>query len=325
MKNLTVSLIIMAILASSFSTISAQSWQQDKIKLLQQELTFAESDYERVEIRREIAELRSGLVDERNQRKFSRDQDFSTRLDYVRGVMVSNDERAAVGMAHMKVDKALYAFLQTDFMKEYKTLKLEAESLAATFKAQAAQMPPTDVAKVKRGYSKITEDFNRFIIEIKRDFLDRKKLKLIRTNKEMYANSLQYKLRDLKDGYSQDFERVVAEVTGSDMYAAVPIAAIFGLIQLAREFTEFIVRSNYEARRVKEEHLNQYLVEPYRFRNWFEIEMLEGDIYNQFDSSQDFETDMNGMEEDVEDSFENLEPFEYDVDAPSLSRKRKRN
>ena len=163
-------------------------------------------------------------------------------------------------------------------------------------------------------YTRIADEFNRFLVQIKRDFMDRKKLKVIKNSKELYANSLQYQLRELQDSYSQDFERVVAEVTGSDMYAAIPLASILGLIKLAKDFTEYLVRAHYEARRVKEEHLNQFLLEPYSFRSWFEIEMLEGDIYNNFDET-------NEMYSDQEESWEgDMDPFEDD--APSLSRKK---
>ncbi len=310
-------------------TAQGQTYEEDRISFLKTRLENTFDEDEAWNIRSEIDQLEQTILQKEQSRQANTEQNemnFERKLNYVRGVMVERDEQAVVGVAHVKLDKALYGFLQTDFMKEYKSLKIEAESLAATFKAQAARMDPAEVSQVKRAYTHIAEDFNRFIVEVKRDFLDRKKLKLIRTNKEMYANSLQYKLRELKDVYSQDFERVVADVTGSDMYAAVPLATIFGLIKLAKDFTEFIVRSNYEARRVKEEHLNQYLVEPYRFRSWFEIEMLEGDIYNNFGGeTENFNEFDPGDTQPEVDSFEDLDPFEYDVDAPSLSRKRKIN
>ncbi len=244
---------------------------------------------------------------------------FEEQLTHIRGIMVDRDEQAVIGQSQKEVDKALYGFLRTEFMLQYKDLKIEAESLAATFKAQANRIPPQDVARVKIAYTRIADQFNRLLVDIKRDFMDRKKMKLIRTNKEVYANSLQYRLRELQDGYSQDFERVAAEVTGSDMYAAVPLAAIFGLIKLAKDFTEFIIRSNYEARRVKEEHLNQYLLEPYRFRSWFEIEMLEGDIYNSMDTEYN---DPLQQQEGDDENWEEMDPFDMEIDAPSLSRKR---
>lgn len=245
---------------------------------------------------------------------------FENNLNYVRGVMTerNSQQQAIVAKQFNQLDKTLHGFLQTEFMLKFRELKIEAESLASTFKAQANQIPPEDVAKVKLAYIKIADQFNLQLTEIRRDFLDKKKMKMIRFNKEVYANSLQYRLRELKDIYSHDFERVVAEITGSDEYSAIPLAAILSLIKLAQDFTEYLINANYEARRVKEEHLNQYLVEPYRFRDWVEIEMIEGDIYNNFN-------DQNNMNSDYlqDDLIEEETPFEEE-EPVSLKPKTKK-
>lgn len=247
---------------------------------------------------------------------------FETNLNYVRGVMTerSNQQQAIVARQYNQLDKTLHGFLQTEFMLKFRELKIEAEALASTFKAQANHIPPQDVAKVKRAYIKIADEFNRQLVEIKRDFLDRKKMKMIRFNKDVYANSLQYRLRELQDLYAHDFELVVAEITGSDEYSAIPLAAILSLIRLAQDFTEYLINANYEARRVKEEHLNQFLIEPYRFRDWVEIEMIEGDIYNNFN------TDYNNSEpynpEVTQEVTEEMTPFVED-EPVSLPAKQK--
>lgn len=149
---------------------------------------------------------------------------------------------------------------------------------------------------------------------------------MIRFNKDVYANSLQYRLRELKDLYSHDFELVVAEVTGSDEYSAIPLAAILSLIRLAQDFTEYLINANYEARRVKEEHLNQYLIEPYRFRDWIEIEMIEGDIYNNFDNNYNSMDQYSPEMETTEESLDEITPFEEDepVSLPAKSRTKRK-
>ena len=254
---------------------------------------------------------------------------FETNLNYVRGVMTerSNQQQAIVAKQFNKLDKTLHGFLQTDFMLKFRELKIEAEALASTFKAQANRIKPQEVARVKRAYIKIADEFNRQLVEIKRDFLDRKKMKMIRFNKDVYANSLQYRLRELKDLYSHDFELVVAEVTGSDEYSAIPLAAILSLIRLAQDFTEYLINANYEARRVKEEHLNQYLIEPYRFRDWIEIEMIEGDIYNNFDNNYNSMDQYSPEMETTEESLDEITPFEEDepVSLPAKSRTKRKN
>ncbi len=220
---------------------------------------------------------------------------FDNNLQYVRGVMVERDERAIAAASHQILDKTLHQFLQTEFMLRFRELRLEAESLAATFKALSYNLPPREVARVRKAYTEIADAFNLQLVEIKRDFLDRKKMKMIRFNQEMYSNSLQYRLRELKDLFAHDFERVIAEVTGSEVYAAIPLAAILSMVKLAQDFTEYLINASYEARRVKEEHLNLHLLEPFRFRSWVEIEMIEGNMYfnanernDQFDYQEEY-------------------------------------
>lgn len=303
----------------------------DRIELLKQnfanpdEYPFTQAEYlqdlqiltsERDQLQITAVDQKRITIDQKRNDQLNIEQDFETRLNYVRGIMVDRNEQTMAGLAQVKVDKALHGFLQTDFMRQYRDLKVEAESLAATFKALGMKLKPSEVARVRKAYTEVADEFNRFLVDIKRDFMDRKKLKMIRTNKEMYANSLQYKLRELQDMYAQDFEAVAVEVSGSDVYA-LPLTAILGLIKLAADFADFIVRSNLEARRVKEDHLNQFLLQPYSFRSWFEIETIEGNLYPEEDMyPQDFAED--------QDSLEDMDPFMDDV-APSLPRKKRPN
>ena len=242
---------------------------------------------------------------------------FEQNLDYVRGVLAERQTSTIMAMQHNKLDKTLDGFLKTEFMEEFRSLRLEAESLASTFKARSSRMPPEDVVKVKKAYDVITIKFNRQLEDIKRDFLDRKRMRAIRDNKDLYSNSLQYKLRELQDAYANDFQKVVVEVTGTDKYSAFPLAAIVSLIKLAVDVGEYIINANYEAKRLKEDHLNQFFIEPNRFRPWNELDHIEGDIYAE-QEEQEFNFD-----EEPEDSWQDMEPFE-DEELDSASPKRKK-
>jgi hypothetical protein len=274
----------------SASILHAQSTLEEQLQLIEEELEFTSEP----EFRRRLLQEKEALVNEIYARDNTRDLErrdmemmrFETQLNYYRGVFSENDERTIVALEHKKLDRVLHGFLQTEFMSKFRELKIEAESLAATFKARAMTMPPQDVARVKKAYIKVADQFNLQLLEIKRDFLDRKKMKLIQHDQSMYAQSLQYRMRALKEMYANDFEIVVAEVTGTDAYSAIPIATILSLVKLAKDFAEYLINAHYEAKRVKEEHLNMYLIEPYRFRDWMEIETLEGDIYSGQDVNQ---------------------------------------
>ncbi|MEL7124050.1 MAG: hypothetical protein AAFO07_31720, partial [Bacteroidota bacterium] len=208
---------------------------------------------------------------------------------------------------------ALTGFLETEFMEKYKKMKLEAETLVATFKAHSSSLTPAEVSRVRKAYAQVAEDFNLLLFEIKNDFMDKKKLKTIRNHPDMYSNSLQYRLSELKDDYSRNFEVVVAETTGSDMYSAAPLAAIFGMIKLAVDFTNYLANANFEARRVKEEHLQMYFIEPYSFSNWDDIMVSEGDIYNHAMENQDEFPQANN---------EDINPFEEEVNSAKPKKKK---
>ena len=325
-QTTTIALLLLLHLVSS--RLCAQNTQldliNDRIDLLKQnfsdpdEYPFTQAEYlqDLQMLESERDQLKFTTDDQKRTNQINIEQDFETRLNYVRGIMVDRSEQTMAGLAQVKVDKALHGFLETDFMRQYRDLKIEAESLAATFKALGMKLQPAEVARVRKAYTGVADEFNRFLVDIKRDFMDRKKLKMIRDNRDMYANSLQYKLRELQDMYAQDFEAVAVEVSGSDVYA-LPLTAILGLIKLAADFADFIVRSNLEARRVKEDHLNQFLLQPYSFRSWFEIETIEGNIYPEQDMyNPDFAEE--------QDSLEDMDPFMDDV-APSLPRKKSPN
>ena len=147
-------------------------------------------------------------------------------------------------------------------------------------------------------------------------------MKTIKDNPEMYSNSLQYRLSELKDSYSQNFEKAVAEVTGTDAYSAIPLVAIFGLIKLAVDLGNYIAMVNYEAKRVKEEHLQMYFIEPYRFRNWEEIEIGAGNIYNQALNDGYLDNGQNGLDTLSKDT--EMNPF-YDEEINSAKPVRKKN
>ncbi len=238
--------------------------------------------------------------------------EFTERLNKVRGIMIQEDERVATAKSYKKIDQGLQAFLETAFIKKLKDFKIEAESLTSTFKATQQSFKPKQVAMVKKAYLQFADKYNLQLDEIKRDFLDNKKLKFIRKYPDMYAASLELKLRDLSDEYSQNLEKTVADLTGSDEYAAFPILAVLTIVKFGVDFTNHLARVRFSNRKVKEEHLNQYFIQPYKIRSWDEIQGMGGDVYNQMggmDTPFPSEPGLNGNMENEEPVYE-MNPFE---------------
>ncbi len=205
--------------------------------------------------------------------------DFYQTLQEVRGELAVEtlDPQTMALQAQNTTNKALRGFLRTPFMASFNDLKLEAESLAGTFKTLSSEYSPQQVAQVRKSYQKIAVSFNMLLEDIRDDFMNRKKMKVIKVDPEMYSMSLQHKLRELKDQYSQDFEKTVADVTDSEVFAAAPIAAIVALIKLSVDLGSFFANSGLQAKQAKREELDRYLMEPYRLRGWDDIP--EGSYY----------------------------------------------
>ncbi|MDX1938931.1 MAG: hypothetical protein SFU99_00175 [Saprospiraceae bacterium] len=236
---------------------------------------------------------------------------FGEDIVRVRDILQAQDQDATVAISHKKVDKALKGFLETEFMTKYKDLKLEAESLVGAFKVHSRDLHPSDVLRVQKAYARIADKFNMFLVELKDEFMDKKTLKYIQEQPEMYSNAKLYKLNELKDEYSQDFQLVVAEVTGSELYSAVPVVVIIELIRLAVDLSNYIVKLNFESRRVKEEELREFFLIPYSFRNWDDILEGQGDIYR-------VQGNQNGQQEEPN-------PFEEETNSAKPKPKKKNN
>ncbi|MCB0632252.1 MAG: hypothetical protein R2824_15585 [Saprospiraceae bacterium] len=255
-------------------------------------------------------------------------QEFDNNLQEARDYLQNQDDLARQARTHKKIDEGLQGFLETDFIQKFKELRLEMESLAASFKAYTENLRPEQVIKVKKAYFRVSDNCNKLLQDIKRDFLDRKKLKHIRDYPEMYSASLELRLRDLQEDYSQNFEKTIADITGTDSYSATPLMAIFGIIKFTIDFTNYLSRVRFENNKLKEEHLEMYFIEPFRFRTWEEIEAISANIYgedpntDQGDNGQSsYDSEPQHIEEAQSDSTRVINPFEDEVE--SLSPKNK--
>lgn len=261
-------------------------------------------------------------------------EEFDNNLREARDYLQNQDDMARQARTHKKIDEGLQGFLETAFIQKFKELRLEMESLAASFKAYSENLRPEQVIKVKKAYFRVSDNCNKLLFDIKRDFLDRKKLKHIRQYPEMYSASLELRLRDLQEDYSQNFEKTIADITGTDSYSATPLMAIFGIIKFTVDFTNYLSRVRFENNKMKEEHLEMYFIEPFRFRTWEEIEAISANIYGDDansggmdDGQDDYYAPDNyepepPIEESQSDSTRVINPFEDEVE--SLSPKKKK-
>ncbi|MEZ5039317.1 MAG: hypothetical protein R2828_05480 [Saprospiraceae bacterium] len=229
--------------------------------------------------------------EEEQKEKVSFDEAFKE----IKTIMFLTDKQDAINRRQAKLDKVLIGFLETDFMKKFKEMRLESESLMATFKTYQDELSPSDVSRVKKAYSMMADKFNLQLNAIKLDFLDKKILSTIKNNPKMYSDALKNNLRELKEEYAQTVERAVYDVTGSDTYSLGPLMAIMDIINFSVQFANYLSQISYDARKVKEEHLDKYFIEPFSFKPWDKIEASQGNIQK--------------VREDEEEASVGLDPF----------------
>ena len=252
--------------------------------------------------------------------------DFNQTMQLTKNMISQRDNQALRARHSRKISESLEGFLQTEFIKKLKDFKLEVETLTSTFKSKQQSFTPDEILKVKKAYAKFADKYNFQLREIKNDFMDRKKVKMIRKFPDMYGNTLELKLRELSEEYAQTLEKAVAEVTGSDEYSAIPIMAIMGIIQLGMDFSNFLATRQYDVRKIKEEHLNRYFIQEFKLKSWNNIQTVSGgggyDNYNNEDNYQPSDNGMNNLDMDTpyssgkKDNIEEIDPFEKQTPKP---------
>lgn len=194
----------------------------------------------------------------------------------------------AYAQPNKKVGPALSKFLNTEFMVKYRDLRISAESAALNVQSNQGGLQPSEVYRLRSAYDQTASRANQLLENIKQDFLNAKKLKSIAEFPEMYSDGLRYKLQELADFYSANFQQALADasVSKEDVDGSAILLLVVELIGLTKGLTNYFAEIKREARQYTEAHLQENLVQPYRWRYWDE---LSGSVspYEKFEKGSD--------------------------------------
>lgn len=195
---------------------------------------------------------------------------------------------AAFAQPNKKVGPALTKFLNTEFMVKYRDLRIEAESAAIGAQSRKDQMKSSDVFRLRTAYDQTATRANQMLEGIKQDFLNGKKLKSIAEFPDMYSDGLRYKLQDLADFYAANFQQALADasVEKEQVDGSAVLLLVVELIGLTKGLTNYFADIKREARQYTEAHLQENLVQPYRWRYWDEL-AGSASPYEKFDKSSE--------------------------------------
>lgn len=198
-----------------------------------------------------------------------------------------------------KISPGLTNFKQSEFMVKFADLRIEAENMVTTINERQDEFDQESISKLRTYYDQTADRANNIMDGIKNDFLDKKKLKMIVEFPDMYSEGLRYKLTELSDFYSNNFQQTLADaqVIEEDGSALLLIIEIVGLTKNLVDYYRGIKK---EARQYNEAYLNTNLVQPYRWKSWTTI-TTGGSSWDNEDEEDDGWEDWGGDEDEVDD------------------------
>ena len=174
----------------------------------------------------------------------------------------SKGETVAVGNAIQK-------FKTSDFMVRFSDFKNQMETDARDFFSRQNAYSVKDVRRVQMAYDKTGAKFNQIMLEIKQDFMDKEKVKMINKFPDMYANGLKGKIDGLEDFYKANFQQTLMDVTEKDGSALLLV--LMDLIKTAGELSQYFKNVKFEKQFMNDQYIQQNLVVPNRLPTWLEL------------------------------------------------------
>ena len=154
-------------------------------------------------------------------------------------------------------------------MVRFSDFKNQMETDARDFFARQNAYSVKDVRRVQMAYDKTGAKFNQIMLEIKQDFMDKEKVKMINKFPDMYSNGLKGKIDGLEDFYKANFQQTLADVTEKDGSALLLV--LMDLIKTAGELSQYFKNAKFEKQYMNDQYIQQNLVVPNRLPTWMEL------------------------------------------------------
>ena len=166
---------------------------------------------------------------------------------------------------------ALNAFLSTNFFFEFDQAREKAEISVRDFKRTQNNYSEEEIQNLADAYNEAADYFNLALGNIKRDMLIKDKRRYMSEYPNDYSKQVERDLIKAKDFYANTYQRKLRNLTG-DAEAGTPLIAlipqVIDYVQIAFGLFKQIQE---KVRQFNEEMINQYMLEPYRFKSWGEI------------------------------------------------------
>ncbi len=166
---------------------------------------------------------------------------------------------------------ALNMFLNTDFFKQYDEMRIRAEKSVKDFKRVHSRYSPEEVQTVKDAYNASAEYFNQVLFNIKGDILNKEKNKFIVQFPADYSKQIEADLYRAKEFYANTYQKEISRVTNGELNGFALLALLPQVMQYAPVAIDVLKKIKDQINKFNENMLNQYLIQPYHFKTWDEI------------------------------------------------------
>jgi hypothetical protein len=167
---------------------------------------------------------------------------------------------------------ALKSLQGTAFFNEYRELQERSQTAVKNFKLIQDRYSKEEVDNVIYAYNSSADYFNAALENIKADLLNKEKRRYLITYPESYSKQVEADLYRAKEYYANTFQKEVTALTNGQITGAALVALLPQVIKYAKLAIELIRQVDSQIKKMNETILDQYLIQPYRFKSWDEIQ-----------------------------------------------------
>lgn len=178
---------------------------------------------------------------------------------------------SGAGYAQSGTVVALRSVQDTEFFTEFKELRDRAHTSVKNFKLIQDRYSEMEVSNLKNTYNASADYFNAVLYNIKADMQQRDKRKYMISYPDSYSKQVEADLYRAKEYYANTFQREITELTDGQITGSALVALLPQMLKYAQLVIQMIKEVDKQIKKMNETVLNNYLIEPYRFQKWDEI------------------------------------------------------
>lgn len=169
-----------------------------------------------------------------------------------------------------KMQAAIDALMTTQFIQKYKEYKEIVETTAGSFKPMAANYDPMEVNRIKFNYETSRAAFDKILLGVKKDLLDKTTREYIKTSPDRYTQFVASELEMAMNNYQESVVHKINMLTGQQT-VGFGIMELKLILDLVFDVVGVINSINKELDRMNEAYLDEKFTNVLKIKSWDEL------------------------------------------------------